>query len=301
MKALVTGGAGFVGTNLIKRLLKDGHEVVSVDNYSTGKKESHQEGCLYHDYDLSSQHTLGIYVDHGSYPSWREVEYDVIFHMAALARIQPSIKNPHKTLFNNFVSTLNILEYARKNNIKVVYAGSSSVHHGLYESPYAWSKFSGEDLCKLYNSVYNMDISICRFYNVYGSHQIEDGTYSTLMGIFERQYRNDEPLTITGDGEQRRDFTHVDDIVDGIVRASQEYFKECEIFELGRGINFSINKIADMFGKDYSKEYIEQRPGEYDITLADYSHAQELLNWKPKRNIEDYIQAFVETGRFLNE
>jgi len=298
MKALVTGGAGFVGTNLIKRLLKDGHEVVSVDNYSTGKKESHQEGCLYHDYDLSSQHTLGIYVDHGSYPSWREVEYDVIFHMAALARIQPSIKNPHKTLFNNFVSTLNILEYARKNNIKVVYAGSSSVHHGLYESPYAWSKFSGEDLCKLYSNVYNTDTAICRFYNVYGSHQIEDGTYSTLMGIFERQYRNDEPLTITGDGEQRRDFTHVDDIVDGIVRASQEYFKECEIFELGRGINFSINKIADMFGKDYSKEYIEQRPGEYDITLADYSHAQELLNWKPKRNIEDYIQAFVETGRF---
>ena len=298
MKALVTGGAGFVGTNLIKRLLKDGHEVVSVDNYSTGKKESHQEGCLYHDYDLSSQHTLGIYVDHGSYPSWREVEYDVIFHMAALARIQPSIKNPHKTLFNNFVSTLNILEYARKNNIKVVYAGSSSVHHGLYESPYAWSKFSGEDLCKLYSNVYNTDTAICRFYNVYGSHQIEDGTYSTLMGIFERQYRNDEPLTITGDGEQRRDFTHVDDIVDGIVRASQEYFKECEIFELGRGINFSINEIADMFGKDYSKEYIEQRPGEYDITLADYSHAQELLNWKPKRNIEDYIQAFVETGRF---
>jgi UDP-glucose 4-epimerase len=301
MKALVTGGAGFVGTNLIKRLLKDGHEVVSVDNYSTGKKESHQEGCLYHDYDLSSQHTLGIYVDHGSYPSWREVEYDVIYHMAALARIQPSLENPHKTLFNNFVSTLNILEYARKNNIKVVYAGSSSVHHGLYESPYAWSKFSGEDLCKLYSNVYNTDTAICRFYNVYGSHQIEDGTYSTLMGIFERQYRNDEPLTITGDGEQRRDFTHVDDIVDGIVRASQEYFKECEIFELGRGINFSINEIADMFGKDYSKEYIEQRPGEYDITLADYSHAQELLNWKPKRNIEDYIQALVETERFLNE
>jgi UDP-glucose 4-epimerase len=301
MKALVTGGAGFIGTNLIKRLLKEGHEVVSVDNYSAGFRENHQEGCLYHDYDLSSQHTLGIYVDHGSYPSWREVEYDVIYHMAALARIQPSLENPHKTLFNNFVSTLNILEYARKNNIKVVYAGSSSVHHGLYESPYAWSKFSGEDLCKLYSNVYNTDTAICRFYNVYGTHQIEDGTYSTLMGIFERQYRNDEPLTITGDGEQRRDFTHVDDIVDGIVRASQEYFKECEIFELGRGINFSINKIADMFGKDYSKEYIEQRPGEYDITLADYSHAQELLNWKPKRNIEDYIQAFVETERFLNE
>ena len=301
MKILVTGGAGFIGTNLIKRLLKDGHEVTSVDNYSTGFEKNHQDGCQYYNYDISSEHTLGIYVDVATYPSWRDEEYDVIYHMAALARIQPSLENPHPTLVNNFLSTLNILEYARKTKTPIVYAGSSSIHHGLFESPYAWSKFSGEDLCKLYSNVYNTDTAICRFYNVYGSHQIEDGTYSTLMGIFERQYRNDEPLTITGDGEQRRDFTHVDDIVDGIVRASQEYFKECEIFELGRGINFSINEIADMFGKDYSKEYIEQRPGEYDITLADYSHAQELLNWKPKRNIEDYIQAFVETGRFLNE
>ena len=290
MKALVTGGAGFVGTNLIKRLLKDGHEVVSVDNYSAGDKKNHQDGCLYHDYDLSSQHTLGIYVDHGSYPSWREVEYDVIFHMAALARIQPSLKNPYKTLFNNFVSTLNILELARRNSTRFVYAGSSSLHHGLYGSPYAWSKFSGEELCKLYSSVYDVETSICRFYNVYGDYQIKEGTYATVLGIFQNQYENKEPLTIVGDGEQRRDFTHVDDIVDGIVRASEEYFKECEIFELGRGVNFSINEIVDMFGKDCPREYIEQRPGEYDVTLADYSHAQDLLNWKPTRNIEDYIK-----------
>ena len=297
MKALVTGGAGFIGTNLIKRLLKEGHEVVSVDNYSTGFKENHQEGCRYYDFDLSSSHTLGIYVDHGSYPQWRDDEYDVIFHMGALARIQPSLKHPHKTLFNNFVSTLNILEYARKKNIKVVYAGSSSVHHGIYESPYAWSKFSGEDLCKLYSNVYDMDTSICRFYNVYGPHQIGDGAYSTLMGIFERQYRNDEPLTITGSGEQRRDFTHVDDIVDGIVRSSDEYFKECEIFELGRGVNFSINEIVDMFGKNCPRESLPKREGEYDVTLADYSHAQDLLNWKPTRNIKDYIRDFIETNK----
>ena len=290
MKALVTGGAGFIGTNLIKRLLKDGHEVVSVDNYSTGKKENHQEGCQYHDFDLSSSHTLGIYVDHGSYPRWRDDEYDVIFHMASLARIQPSIKNPHKTLFNNFVSTLNILELARRNSTRFVYAGSSSLHHGLYGSPYAWSKFSGEELCKLYSSVYDVETSICRFYNVYGDYQIKEGTYATVLGIFQNQYENKEPLTIVGDGEQRRDFTHVDDIVDGIVRASEEYFKECEIFELGRGVNFSINEIVDMFGKDCPREYIEQRPGEYDVTLADYSHAQDLLNWKPTRNIEDYIK-----------
>ena len=186
MKMLVTGGAGFVGTNLIIRLMKDGHEVVSVDNYSTGKKENHQEGCQYHDFDLSSSHTLGIYVDHGSYPAWRDDEYDVIFHIGALARIQPSLKSPHKTLFNNFVSTLNILEYARLNNLPLVYAGSSSYHHGLYSSSYAWSKYSGEELCKLYSSIYDLSTSICRFYNVYGPYQIEDGDYSTILGIFEK-------------------------------------------------------------------------------------------------------------------
>ena len=188
MKMLVTGGAGFVGTNLIKRLLKDGHEVVSIDNYSTGKKENEQDGCIYYDYDLSYSYVR----DDGD-------SYDVIFHMAALARIQPSLKDPYKAIYNNFTSTLNVLEYARENDIRFVYAGSSSVHHGLYESPYAWSKFSGEELCKLYHNVYNMDTAICRFYNVYGPYQIEEGTYPTLMGIFEKQYREGNQLTITGE------------------------------------------------------------------------------------------------------
>ena len=289
MKTLVTGGAGFVGTNLIKRLLKDGHEVISVDNYSTGKKENEQDGCLYYDYDLSYSYIR----DDGD-------SYDVIYHLAALARIQPSLENPHKALFNNFVSTLNILEYARQNDIRFVYAGSSSVHHGLFESPYAWSKFSGEDLCKLYSNVYNTDTSICRFYNVYGPHQIEDGTYATLLGIFQKQYREGNPLTIVGNGKQRRDFTHIDDIVNGVIKSSEQPFRG-EIFELGSGVNYSINEIADMFGKDYPKEYIEQRPGEYDVTLCDYTIANKVLRWKPTRNVEDYIQGFVETERFFNE
>ena len=276
MRTIVTGGAGFIGTNLIKRLLKDGHDVISLDNYSTGFIENHQVGCDYCDVDVTKR--------------FPDIDVpDVIFHLAALARIQPSIKNPHKTIFNNFVSTLNILEYARQKNIRFVYAGSSSVHHGLFESPYAWSKFSGEDLCKLYSNVYDIDTAICRFYNVYGQHQIEEGTYATLLGIFEKQYREGEPLTIVGTGEQRRDFTHVEDIVDGLIRCSKQPFKG-EIFELGRGVNFSINEIADMFGKDYPKKYIEQRPGEYDVTLADYSKAKNKLGWTPTRNIEDYLK-----------
>jgi len=293
MKMLVTGGAGFVGANLIKRLLKDGHEVVSVDNYSTGKKENHQDGCTYHDFDLSSSHTLGIYVDHGSYPHWRDEKYDVIFHIGALARIQPSLRNPYKFIFNNFVSTLNVLETARKNNIKVVYAGSSTFHHGLYSSPYAWSKYSGEELCKLYSSVYDLSTAICRFYNVYGPYQLEDGDYSTVLGIFEKQYREGKPLTITADGEQRRDFTYIDDIVDGLVKCSEHNFK-AEFFELGKGVNYSINEIADMFGKDYPREYISARKGEYDVTLADYSKAKLKLGWEPKGDITQYIKSIIE-------
>ena len=204
MKCLVTGGAGFVGTNLIKRLLKDGHEVISFDNYSTGFEENEQDGCRYYTVDLRDPFDI-------------PKKIDVIFHMAALARIQPSFDEPRETLEANINGTLNMLEFARKNNIQVVYAGSSSYHAGIYRSPYAFSKDVGTQLCKLYSSVYDLNTSIFRFYNVYGPHQIEDGDYSTVIGIFERQYRNGEPLTVVGDGEQRRDFTHIDDIVYGLV------------------------------------------------------------------------------------
>ena len=289
MRALVTGGAGFVGTNLIKRLLKDGHKVVSIDNYSTGKKGNEQEGCEYLDMDLA--------VSTPKYGSWGQGKFqlekpDVIFHMAALARIQPSLKNPYKSIYNNFVSSLNIFEYARQNNIKVVYAGSSTFHHGLYSSPYAWSKFSGEELCKLYSNVYDLSTAICRFYNVYGPHQLEDGEYSTVLGVFEKQYREDKPLTITAGGEQRRDFTHVDDIVDGLVKCSEYNFK-AEFFELGSGVNFSINEVADLFGKNYPREYIPAREGEYDVTLADYSKAKLKLGWEPTRSLKDYIKTVI--------
>jgi len=283
-KVIVTGGVGFVGTNLIKRLLKEGHEVISLDNYSTGKKENEQDGCLYLDVDINN-------LEYSDTTAKLLAGYDVIFHMAALARIQPSLKRPQESINANVNGTLNILEIARKNNTPVIYAGSSSFHHGLYGSAYAWSKHAGEQLCKLYSNVYNLNTSICRFYNVYGPHQLEEGEYATVLGIFEKQRRNGTPLTITGNGEQRRDFTHVDDIVDGIYKCMGKEFR-AEIFELGRGKNFSINEIADMF--ETEKKYIPARSGEYDKTLCDYSKANELLEWKPNKNLEEYIKGVIK-------
>ena len=292
MKIIVTGGVGFVGTNLIKKLLSDGHDVVSLDNYSTGKKENEQDGCKYIDVDVSDSSrkhkAFGL-------ETYQLEKPDLIFHLAALARIQPSLKKPASTISNNFMGTLNVLDYARENDVPVVYAGSSTFHHGLWGSPYAWSKHSGEQLCKLYSTVYNLPTSICRFYNVYGKHQLEDGAYATVVGIFEKQFREGRPLTVTGDGEQRRDFTHIEDIVDALIKLGQSLLSEDnsnvsgETFELGRGKNFSINELAGMFGENYPTQYIAARDGEYDYTLADSTKAKELLGWNPTRDIQDYL------------
>ena len=217
--------------------------------------------------------------------------------MAALARIQPSIVKPHITLQNNFMSTLNVLDYAREHNSQVIYAGSSTRHHGIYKSPYAWSKLAGENLCELYSNLYDLNTSICRFYNVYGKYHLGSGDYATVLAIFERQFINDEPITITNKGEQRRDFTHVDDIVDALVRCIGKDFR-AEDFELGRGVNFSINEIADCFGEDHPREYLPERPGEYDMTLADSSKAKELLDWNPTHNIKDYIKQWIYEDKY---
>ena len=282
---MVTGGVGFVGTNLIKRLLKDGHKVVCLDNYSTGKKENEvdHKNVSYFDVDLRYVH------DYDSYVS----KPDIIYHMAALARIQPSIKDPVTAIQNNFDSTLNILEWARGNNTPVIFAGSSSYHHGLWGSPYAWSKFGGEQLCELYSKVYSLPTAICRFYNVYGPHQLESGTYATVIGIFEKQYRESKLLTVTGNGEQRRDFTHIEDIVDGIIRCGENIEKVSgEIFELGTGKNYSIIEITEFFNQT-EVEYIPARDGEYDVTLADYSKANNILEWNPTKNLKEYIENVI--------
>ena len=283
MRALVTGGAGFVGTNLIKRLLKDSHDVWSIDNYSTGYHENEQPGCQYLMRDVR---------DDSSH--WGK--FDIIFHLAALARIQPSLRDPKPAIDTNFNGTLNVLEYARKTNTQVIYSGSSTMHHGIFNSPYAWSKFGGEELCRLYSKVYDLNTAICRFYNVYGEYHIRTGDYATVVGIFEDQFLNNKPITITADGEQRRDFTHVDDIVEALVKCVGKDFR-AEEFELGRGKNYSINEIADMFGEDYPKEWIAERPGEYPETLADFSNAEEKLGWKAAKDIEDFIINWVKENK----
>ena len=300
MKVLVTGGAGFVGTNLIKRLLNDGHNVSSVDNYSTGFKENHQDGCVYYSRDLSKKNWSLL---------WEECEceiscechiesVDLIFHVAALARIQPSLSDPVKAISNNFNSTLYLLEWARSHKTPVVFSGSSTLHHGLWGSPYAWSKYAGEQLCELYNKVYDLPTAICRFYNVYGEHQLEDGAYATVLGIFERQYREGKLLTVTSNGEQRRDFTHIDDIVDGLVRCGLSLLTDSKVangqaYELGRGKNYSINEITKMFDQT-EVEYIPARKGEYPFTLADYTKANEELGWTPTLDIKNYISKIIK-------
>ena len=282
MNILVTGGAGFVGTNLIKRLLKDGHNVVSLDNYSTGTEENHQEGCKYIYADIRDVIDFSYFME----------KPDVIYHLGAIARIQPSFLNPAPTLETGILGTMNVLEWVREleNKPKLIFAGSSSVHSGKLKNPYTFSKNVADDMCMLYREHFDVDVSICRFYNVYGPHQLTEGKYCTVVGIFERQYKEGVELTITGDGFQRRDFTHIDDIVEGLILTSESETSHKTI-ELGRGNNYSINELAAMFDKE--TEYIEARPGEARVTLCDTSEANMKIGYKPTRNIEDYVKEVI--------
>lgn len=296
MKAIVTGGAGFVGTNLIKRLLEDGHEVVSLDDYSTGNEDNKQSGCKYIDVDVSD--SLKRHKAFGL-EQYQLDKPDVVFHLAALARIQPSFENPQRVFQVNTLGTQNILDWCRQNgDIPVVYAGSSSSHGDLFANPYTFTKWQGELLCEAYNKIYKSPVVVTRFYNVYGDYQILDGAYAAVIGIFQKQYSEGKTLTVTGTGEQRRDFTHVKDIVDGLVKSANILIDgdslniAGKIFELGRGKNYSINEITKMFGQT-EVEYIPARPGEMMVTLCKSLEARELLGWNPTIDIEDYIKEII--------
>ena len=277
MQALVTGGVGFVGTNLCKRLINDNHEVWSFDNYTTGDIKNEIEGVNYYNIDIRD-----------GFENWIK-RFDVIFHLAALPRIGPSFSNPKEVCDVNVSGTQNVLEYARHHNTPVVYAGSSSFWGGVYKNPYTFSKWQGEQLCEMYKKIYGLDITICRFYNVYGDYMINEGSYRTVLSIFLEQYENGYPLTITSDGEQRRDFTHIDDIVEAMIKCV-EHKEYGHIFELGRGKNHSINEVVDMFGDIVGATYIDEIPGEARITLCDSKLAKEVLKWKPKINLNEWIK-----------
>ena len=281
MKVLVTGGVGFIGSNLIYRLIKDGHIVCSLDNYSTGKYENEMNGCTYYRYDLTD---ISMIMDR---------DFDVIFHLAALARIQPSFSHPSETFKSNVVGTEAVLEFARTIGAKVIYAGSSSRWHDPRKSPYAMSKYLGEELCKMYRQSLGCKIQIARFYNVYGPGEIMDGDYATVIGIWRRQIMDGEPITIVGDGEQRRDFTHVYDIVDGLVRIMNTEHYHDDAWELGTGVNYSINELYDMFAERFGslcgRSNTPDLPGNYRITFREHDDALEKLGWKPVDRLRTYI------------
>ena len=223
---LVTGGAGFIGCNLIKELKDKGFNILSIDDYSSGFKENEILGVKYIDLDIN-------HIDQIDFNA------DICFHLAARSRVQPSFSNPINYFDSNVKGTMKIMEWARANNTKVVYAGSSSKHHSPSDSPYAMYKFLGEEVCKLYKTSFSVDVEIARFYNVYGPNEVLDEINGNVIGIWQTKIQKGEPLPIVGDGEQRRDFTHVYDIVDGLIKIALSSKKHIDAWELGTGLNYS--------------------------------------------------------------
>jgi len=281
MNIMVTGGAGFIGTNLIKRLLSEGHTIISLDNYDSGLKKNEQFGVTYFEGDINNISNLDL------------KDIDICYHLAALSRIQPSFTNPSETFRVNVKGTEAVAEWARINNVKVVYAGSSSRWHNPYQSPYAMYKHLGEEVLKMYRTIYKTNFEIARFYNVYGPHEIVDGDWAAVIGIWRRQVRDGLPITIVGDGEQRRDFTHVEDIVDGLVRIGVSDENHEDAWELGTGTNYSINEVYEMFREKFGTEhvYLPDQPGNYRVTLRENDDSLKKLNWKPSDRLKEYINS----------
>jgi len=277
-KILVTGGVGFIGTALIKKLLNEGHNVHSLDNYEIGLKENEQPGCHYHIGDIENINLM-------------DKDFDLIFHLAALSRIQPSFNNPNETFRVNTIGTQRICEFARLIGAKVIYSGSSSRWHNPYQSPYAACKHMGEEACKMYRKTYGVDIEIVRFYNVYGPGEIVDGDWAAVIGKWRRQVRDGEPITIVGDGEQRRDFTYIDDIIDGLWKIGMKNIKHKDGWELGTGQNYSINEVYLMFKERFGVDFtsLPNQSGNYRKTLRENDDSLKKLNWSPSDKLRDYI------------
>lgn len=292
-KCLVTGGAGFIGSNLVDELINQNHEVVVIDNLSTGKKEYVNSKAEFHEADIRKLEQIK--------PLFMGVDY--VFHLAAFPRVQPSIEDPATANDINLNGTVNVLIAARDAKAKkVIYSASSSAYgdqikmpltedmpaHPL--SPYGLQKYVGELYCRLFTEIYGLPTVSLRYFNAYGRRQALEGTYCLVMGIFVRQRLNGEPLTITGNGNNRRDYTSVIDVVRANILAAQSpKVGKGEVMNIGRGSNFSVNELAAMIGG--TVKHIEPRI-EPKETLADNSLAKELLDWEPTVDLPEWLEGY---------
>jgi len=294
-KAVVTGGAGFIGSNLVDKLIEQGVEVTILDNLSTGKEENINPKAKFINCDISTASEIDmLFYINGA---------DIVFHLAALARVQPSIEDPISFNEVNVKGTLNVLLAAHKAKVKrVVYSASSSCYGDATKfptpeehstnplSPYGLQKYVGEQYCKMFSEVYGLDTVSLRYFNVYGERMNLEGAYCLVLGIFAKKMLDGKPLTINNDGEQRRDFTYVGDVVDAnILAATHQDDLKGDVFNIGNGKEFTVNEIADMLGgeKQYGNKVIEPFR-----TLADNSKALLMLNWDPKGDLPTWIEKY---------
>jgi len=301
MRCIVTGGAGFIGSNLVDNLIDDGHEVIIFDDLSSGSQYNINKQAKFFKLDISNEKAF-------SNPTMKDVMtgVDVMFHTAALARVQPSIDDPIKFHNVNVNGTLNLLKACVDFGInRFVFSSSSSVYGDTDKfptpedsslnpiSPYALHKLIGEQYCKLFSEIYDLETVSLRYFNVYGERQPIEGAYTLVMGVFARQMLEGKPMTIRGDGEQRRDFTYVGDVVDANIRAGfYEHPMWGEVFNVGNGDNRSVNEIADLM----DGETITVDPViEPKITLADNKQLKEKLGWKPTIELEDWLPKWKES------
>jgi UDP-glucose 4-epimerase len=267
---LVTGAEGFIGNRLLLKLLEKGEQVYGLDI---------KDGPMVKPMPVQLIHTM------------KDPAPKVIFHLAAQSRVQPSFEDPTRTFVDNVQGTQAVLEYARKNGCKVIYAGSSSKHHNPYDSPYAATKMMGEELCKMYRECYGLDVDIARFYNVYGPGEALDLKYGNVIGIWRERVRQGLDIQVVGDGEQKRDFIHVDDIVDGLIKISDAVSPHEDAWELGTGTNYSIIDLATIFHERFgaSIDFIPDQKGNYRETLNTNTDAYDRLGWKPTKTVIEYL------------
>ncbi len=293
---LVTGGAGFIGSHLAKRLLADGHTVRVLDNLSTGKRERVPEGAEFVPADFTNLDDIKPYF----------VGVEGVFHVGALPRIPFSIEHPVEAATANIFGTLNVLVAARDAGVKrVVYSASSSAYGAQPElplrpdmpvnplNPYALHKQVGEVFCRHFSFFYGLETVSLRYFNVYGPGMADDGAYVTVISVFKKQKLAGQPLTVHGDGEQTRDLTHVSDVVDANVRAmTSPDVGKGEVFNVGSGERHSINKIAGFFGGPTIN--VEARKGEARDSLADISLTKELLGWESRVRFDEGLRSLLK-------